>query len=81
MNNQISSFKQQLRVSVVGEPEFNFSYIKYADQLTKDMEIIISIINQVDDNLYMIKNINLYKAENIIREIQIKLFETIISSV
>ena len=54
INKQINSFRQQLRVSVVGEAEYNFSNKseKNVEQLIKDMEIITFIINQVNQNIY-----------------------------
>ena len=78
INNQIRSLRQQLRVSVVGEAQFNFAYLsgKNVEQLTKEMETITFTINQVNDNVYIIKNRTLKKAENILREIQTKLLET-----
>ena len=77
INNQIRAFRQQLRVSVIGEAEFNFANMsgKNVEQLIKDMETITYIINQINDNIYMIKNRTLKKAENILRTIQAKLFE------
>ena len=44
-------------------------------QLTKDMEIISNLINQVNDYIFYIKNRTLKKAENILRNIQAKLKE------
>ena len=77
INKQINSFRQQLRVSVVGEAEYNFSNKseKNVEQLIKDMEIITFIINQVNQNIYIIKNETLKKAENILRLIKKKLLE------
>ena len=44
-------------------------------QLTKDMETISNLINQVNDYIFYIKNRTLKKAENILRNIQAKLKE------
>ena len=77
INNQISSFRQQLRVSIVGEAQYNFLDKSSATlkQLTKDMELITNIINQVNDNIYVIKNRTLKRGENILERIQTKLNE------
>ena len=72
INNQINSFKQQLRISIVGGINFNFGKMtnNYADLLIKEMEETSFIISQTNDFLYIIKNRILKKAENILREIQ-----------
>jgi len=77
MNNQINSFKQQLRISIVGGINFNFGKMtdNYADHLIKEMEETSFIISQTDDFLYIIKNRILKKAENILRDIQMALRE------
>ena len=71
INNQINSFKQQLRISIVGGINFNFGKMtdNYADMLIKEMEETSFIISQTNDFLYIIKNRILKKAENILREI------------
>ena len=73
--NQINSLKQQLRISVVGEMNFNFSNeLKInVNQLTKEMEAILYIVNEVNNNLLTIKNANLKKGENILRDIETNL--------
>ena len=77
INTQIRSFRQQLRISVVGEAAFNFGELwgGKVNQLTKDMESTSYIINQVNDYIYIIKNRTLKKGENILRTIQDKLIE------
>ena len=77
LNNQIRSFRQQLRISVIGEDQLNFGNIpeNIISQLTKDMETISNLINQVNDYLFYIKNRTLKKGENILRNIQAKLKE------
>ena len=77
INTQIRSFRQQLRISVVGEMDFNFGNLhsEKVNQLTKYMEAITNIINQVNDFIYTIKNRTLKKGENILRIIQDKLLE------
>ena len=77
INTQIRSFRQQLRISVMGEAAFNFGELwgGKVNQLTKDMESISYIINQVNDYIYIIKNRTLKKGENILRTIQDKLIE------
>ena len=76
INNQIGSFRQQLRISVVGEANFNFGENGVrANQLIKDMEATSTIINQVNDNIYTLKNRTLKKGENMLRNIKTKLVE------
>ena len=77
VNNQIRLLGQQLRVSVVGAAKFNSANKlgKNVEQLTKDMETILYIINQLNDYIYTIKNKTLKKAENFLRAIHSKLFE------
>ena len=77
LNNQIRSFRQQLRISVIGEDQLNFANMpeNIISQLTKDMETISNLINQVNDYLFYIKNRTLKKGENILRNIQGKLKE------
>lgn len=69
INNQIRNFRQQLRISVVGELQVNYADAssEKVKQLTKEMESLTVIINQVNDNIYRIKNRTLKKAENILR--------------
>ena len=76
-NNQIRSFRQQLKISVVGEANLNVLGDSGAkvNQLTKDMENTSNIINQINDNIFIIKNRTLKKGENILRIIQDKLLE------
>ena len=77
INNQIREFNQQIRVSVVGEEQFNFLRLTggKVKQLTQEMEGIKYIIKQVDENLHSLKIRTLKKAENIITNIQSKLAE------
>ena len=77
INNQIREFNQQIRVSVVGEEQFNFLRLTggKVKQLTQEMEGIKFIIKQVDENLHSLKIRTLKKAENIITNIQSKLAE------
>ena len=77
INNQIRNFRQQLRISVVGELQVNYADAssEKVKQLTKEMESLTVIINQVNDNIYRIKNRTLKKAENILRSIQTKLLD------
>ena len=77
INNQIREFNQQIRVSVVGEEQFNFLRLTggKVKQLTQEMEKIKFIIKQVDENLHSLKIRTLKKAENIITNIQSKLAE------
>ena len=77
INNQIRSFKQQLRISVVGGANFNFGKMtdNNVKQLNKEMDETTFIINQINDFLYIIKNRTLKKAENILRDIQTALLE------
>jgi chromosome segregation ATPase len=77
INNQIRSFRQQLRISVVGEIGLNVEDLSggKVNQLTKDMESTTNIINQVNDFIYTIKNRTLKKGENILRNIHDKLLE------
>ena len=77
VNNQIRLLGQQLRVSVVGSDKFNFANKlgKNFEQLTKDMETILYIINQLNDYIYTIENKTLKKAESFLIAIHSKLFE------
>ena len=77
INNQIRSFRQQLRVSVVGEENAIFDYLSgdKVNQLVKDIELTSNIINQINDLIYIIKNRTLKKGENMLRTIQTKLIE------
>ena len=77
INDQIRSFNQQIRVSVVGEEQFNFLNLTGGKlkKLTQEMEGINFIIKQVDENLHSLKIRTLKKAENIITNIQSKLEE------
>ena len=77
LNNQIRSFRQQLRISVIGEDQLNFGNMpeNIISQLTKDMETISNLINQVNEYIFYIKNRTLKKGENILRNIQAKLKE------
>ena len=77
LNNQMRRFNQQLRVSVVGEEQFNFYNLSGGKmkQLTKQIEETDFIIKQVNDEMHTLKIRTLKKAENIIRNIQTKLEE------
>ena len=76
LNNQIRSFRQQLRISVVGEGDFNFGETgRKENQLIKEIENTSTIINQINDNIYNIKNRTLKKGENMLRNIKAKLLE------
>ena len=77
INDQIRSFRQQLRVSVIGEENMIFDNISgdKVSKLTKDMEDTTNIINQINDSLYIIKNRTLKKGENMLKTIQTKLIE------
>ena len=77
INNQVRSFRQQLRISVVGEMGLNIGDLSggKVNQLTNDMESTTNIINQVNDFIYTIKNRTLKKGENILRNIHDKLLE------
>ena len=71
LNYQIGSFKQQLRISIVGGVNHNYTQNidNFVNQLTNDMDKTISIINQINRNLDIIKN-NIYnEAENTLKEI------------
>ena len=68
--DQINSLKQQLRISVVGEMNFNFGTKINPSKLTKEMEKILYIINEVNNILSTIKNTALKKGENILRDIE-----------
>jgi len=75
MNSRINALKQQLRISVVGEMDFNFgkNININVNQLKKEMESILYLINEVNNNLYTIKNSSLKRGENILREIETNL--------
>ena len=77
INEQIRSFNQQIRVSVLGEAQFNFLNLTGGKlkKLTQEMEAINFIIKQLDENLHSLKVRTLKKAENIITNIQSKLEE------
>ena len=77
LNNQIGSFNQQLRVSIVGDDKFNFYNLSGGKikQLTKEIEETNLIIKQVNDDIHALKIKTLKKAENIISNIQTKLDE------
>ena len=77
LNNQIRSFRQQLRISIIGEANLNFfgDSGNKVNQLTKDMENTSYIINQINDSIYTIKNRTLKKGENILRIIQDNLLQ------
>ena len=77
INNQIRSFCQQLRVSVVGEENVNFDFLSgdKVNQLVKDLELTSNLINQINDVIYKIKNRTLKKCENMLRTIKTKLIE------
>ena len=77
LNNQMRRFNQQLRVSVVGEEQFNFYNLSGGKmkQLTKQIEETDFIIKQVNDEMHTLKIRTLKKAENIIRNTQTKLEE------
>ena len=77
INNQIRSFNQQTRVSVVGEDQFNFYNLigGKIKALTQEMESINFIIKQTDEDIHSLKIRTLKKAENIIINIQSKLGE------
>ena len=70
--DQINSLKQQLRISVVGEMNFNFGKETKINpnKITKEMEKILYIINKVNNILSTIKNEALKKGENILRDIE-----------
>ena len=72
INNQIRSFKQQLRVSIVGGINFNFGKMTddNADLLIKELEETSLIINQVNELVNISKDNILKKAENILIDIQ-----------
>ena len=71
---QINSFKQNLSISVNGGNKFNFGETKtISNQLTKEMEAILYIINKENNNLSTIKNKTLKKGENILRDIETNL--------
>lgn len=65
LNNQIRSFRQQLRISVIGEDQLNFGNMpeNIISQLTKDMETISNLINQVNEYIFYIKNRTLKKVK------------------
>ena len=77
INEQIRSFRQQLKISVKGEKAFNLNTIfgDKVNQLVKIMESTNYIINQVNDSIYIIKNRTLKKGENMLNTIQTKLME------
>ena len=71
---QINSFKQNLSISVNGGNKFNFGETKtISNQLTKEMEAILYIINKENNNLSTIRNKTLKKGENILRDIETNL--------
>ena len=71
LNNQIGSLKQQLRVSIVGGVNYNYTQNidNFVNQLSNDMDKTISIINQINRNLDIIKNSIYNEAENTLKEI------------
>ena len=77
VNEQIRSFNQQIKVSVIGEEKINFykSCGEKIKQLTKEMEDVNSIIKQMNDDINSIEIRTLVKIENIITKIDSKLSE------
>jgi len=73
MYDQINSLKQQLRISVIGEINSNFDNgtKSNGNQLTKEMENILYIINEANNILSTIKNSTLRKGEYFLRDIEI----------
>ena len=71
VDEQIKTFNQQTKVSVIGEEAVNF-YKSCGDkikQLTKEMEKVNYIIQQVDESIQSLEKRNLKKAENLISNI------------
>ena len=77
VNEQIRSFNQQIKVSVIGEEKINFykSCGEKIKQLTKEMEDVNAIIKQMNDDINSIEIRTLVKIENIIAKIDSKLSE------
>ena len=77
VNEQIRSFNQQIKVSVIGEEKINFykSCEEKIKQLTKEIEKVNSIITEVNDDINSIEIRTLKKIENIIAKIDTKLNE------
>ena len=77
VNEQIRSFNQQIKVSVIGEEKINFykSCGEKIKQLKKEMEDVNSIIKQMNDDINSIEIRTLVKIENIITKIDSKLSE------
>ena len=77
VNEQIRSFNQQIKVSVIGEEKINFykSCGEKIKQLTKEMEDVNAIIKQMNDDINSIEIRTLVKIENIITKIDSKLSE------
>ena len=73
--DQINSSKQQLRISIVGEMNFNFGNETKRDlnQLIKEIENIYYIINEINNILFTIKNSSLRKGEYFLRDIKTNL--------
>ena len=71
LNYQIGSFKQQLRISIVGGVNYNYTQNidNFVNQLSNDMDKTIYIINQINYSLDIIKNTIYNEAENTIKEI------------
>ena len=71
LNYQIGSFKQQLRISIVGGVNYNYTQNidNFVNQLSNDMDKTISIINQINYSLDIIKNRIFNEAENTLKDI------------
>ena len=71
LNYQIGSFKQQLRISIVGGVNYNYTQNidNFVNQLSNDMDKTISIINQINYSLDKTKNRIFNEAENTLKEI------------
>ena len=77
VNEQIRSFNQLIKVSVIGDEKINFykSCGEKIKQLTKEMEDVNAIIKQMNDDINSIEIRTLVKIENIIAKIDSKLSE------
>ena len=72
--SQINLYKQNLSISVYGGNKINLSETtNISNQLIKEIEAILYIINKVNNNLSMIKNKYFKKGENILKEIETNL--------
>ena len=72
LNNKIGTFRQKLRISIVGHENLSSSELN-VEQLIKDLESISSKTFKGNELISITKNKNIKKGENILHSIQNKL--------